>query len=131
MGAVSIVASTSALPESVTTLGWAVVDSSANPAAGWPVTVGDTGTVLVVMSLLTSMRTRTAEGSISTGVSCSPRASTAIRSTSWSTSIPDGWIRTRASAATTWLTTDSGPETSTLCCESSAADGSRPSGTGG
>ena len=53
------VASTLALPESVTTLGMTPSTRARTRRAGWPTTVGETGTVLVVISLLTSIRTRT------------------------------------------------------------------------
>ena len=57
--------------------------------------------------------TRTELGCSSTVGTTSPRASTAMRSTAWLMSIPDGWIWTRAWADATSTTDDSGPVTVT------------------
>ena len=116
MGAVSTFARearTSASPSIETTSGLTVTDSTLKPVAGVPFTTGLTGSDFDSSWLPTRIFTWTLEGDSRTGATGSPRASTAIRSTDWSTETPDRSIRTWATASVTWLTTDSDPDTPT------------------
>src|SRR5579884_2626975 len=108
----------SASPLTETTGGSTVTDETAYPSAGLPTTSGLTGRVRDWAREVTTIRTWTLGGSISTGLLVSPKTSTATRGTSASTSRPEGWMTTWARAAVTSRTTDAGPATTALWTES-------------
>src|SRR5439155_10538447 len=97
---------TPASPSNDTTTGLTVIVATSKPLAGVPVTTAFTGNAFEPSWLPTRIFTRTLEGSIRTGATASPLASTAMRSTDWWTETPDAAMRTRATAWGTCLTTD-------------------------
>ena len=122
-------ASGSASPSTRTVAGSTVISSISKPAAGVPVTTGDTGSVRVSGWENTRIEMRAVVGDTSAGLRASPTASTGIRATSSSTSIPEGWITTSARAATTWSTIVFGPLTVTVLGVAVSVPTWRPSGT--
>ena len=80
--------------------------------------------------LNTAIRTWAVDGSTSTGVSRSPRASTGMRSTSRSTSRPLGSMTTSARTSMTRSTTEAGPQIDTVPGVTTLGRTSRPSGVG-
>ena len=89
-----------------------------------------TGSVLVWAFAKTGIVTWTVGGSTRTGVRALPRLSTAISGTSRSTDRPCGSIVTSAWAATTYFTTESGPDTETVSWLSSGFPTSMSAGVG-
>ena len=103
----------SASPSRVTVGVSSATEVSSNPVAGVPVTMALMGNGRLVSWLPMRIVTCTLEGLSVTGLTSTPRTSTATRSTCWSTFSPLGSIRTRATAATTWFTADWVPDTVT------------------
>ena len=121
-------ASAAASPWTVTSGGSAAADTTSYPDAGVPATTGEIGSVRVVELLDTETWTCALGGEMSTCDTGSPRPSIATRSTSWFTSRPAGWIRTRATAETTWSTCERGPVTVTSAGVATGSDADRPVG---
>ena len=122
-------ASWSASPATSATCGSTVTDSISKPAAGVPVMTGLTGSVRLWRSEKTGMTTRAVGGVTSSERRAFPSWSTGTSWASWSTSRPDGWMRTSARAATTLATIDSGPDTVTFCGSTTVSPRVSPSGT--
>ncbi len=122
-------ASWSASPATSATSGFTVTESTSKPAAGVPVMIGLTGSVRLWRSEKTGITMWALCGVRSTGLRALPSLSMAVSSTSWSMSIPVGWIRTSARAAATRRTIDSAPDTTTVGGVTTVAPSVRPSGT--
>ena len=103
------VPSVSGAPNRVTAEGSALTAVRTSPAGGLPTKLGATGTVFDVSAVLTSISTVAVPGDSSTAVTGCPSTSTGTRSTCSETSMPDGSIRTRASARVTSRRRLSGP----------------------
>ena len=129
VGTSAMAASTSGGPRRVTTDGLAVTVPTSKPAAGAPVRSGRMGTVRLVSTVLTSISTRTVDGLSSTDSTRRPSMSTGTRSTCPQQSIPDGSIRTVASARSTRSRRLCGPLAVTRCTLSCGALISSPGGT--
>src|SRR3954451_13887860 len=132
-GAVSAVrrpASWSWSPLSETTSGSTVTRSTRKPAAGVPVTIGLTGTVLFWRFSYTGIWTWTVVGSSFTPVTLWPKSSTASGATSRSTFTALASMVTLTRASTTRFTSADAPLTSTELGATTVSPTWRPSGGG-
>src|SRR3954462_9074011 len=123
-------ASWSASPVTSATRGSTATDSISKPAAGRPVMIGLTGSVLLWRSEKTGMTTRAVGGDTSTGLTAFPSLSTATSCASSSTSMPVDWIVTSARAEATFDTVDCAPGMLTVGGSTVVGPSVSPSGTG-
>ena len=122
-------ASWSASPSTRTIAGSTVTLAISKPAAGTPLSTALTGSDRVCRSVKTGMVTLAVDGVTSTVLTALPTPSIGTSWTSWSTSMPDGWICTSARTAATWRTIDWGPDTITVGGSTPVSPRSSPGGT--